>query len=95
MDPKNTLNITVLADGRVKTIIVTTDGVKRMEIHRQGLSDASVLHRIMDKKFYQGFHARWYIYFEQTNRMFSDDSFETAVQEAQQYIFNRDNNWYC
>jgi hypothetical protein len=92
---RNTLSIDILPDGRVKTIFVTTDGVKHMEIHRAGLTDAAVLHRLANKKFYQKFPGHWFFTFEKTNRVISEDTFDEAISKSQEYIFNRDNNWYC
>lgn len=91
----NTLSISQLPNGRIKTVFVTTDSVKHMEIHRIGLADSLVLQKLANKKFYQRFLGRWFITFEDTNRLISEDKFDDAIAKAQEYIFNRDNNWYC
>ena len=95
----NKLSITTLPDGRVKTEILTSDRVLCMEIHRIGLSDAKVLTRLLEKKFYQHFSGEWYITFIDTHHAIHKPTFEVLVGAAQDYIFRRDNaidySGYC
>jgi len=88
----NTLSITALPDGRIKTEILTSDRASCMEIHRKGLSDARVLTKLLEKKFYQRFNGEWYITFIDNHHVIYKPTFEVAVDAAQDYIFRRDNS---
>lgn len=88
---KNTLSVTI-ANGCVRTDFVTTDGVTSMEIHRAGLSDAKVLNKLLDKKFYQHFKGEWIITFSDEQHVISKPTFEALIDAAQIYIFARDNS---
>ena len=89
---KNTLSVTIV-NGCVRTDFVTTDGVTSMEIHRAGLSDAKVLSRLVDKKFYQHFKGEWIISFPDEPYTISQPTFEKLIDVAQIHIFNRDNSY--
>ena len=88
----NTLSITILPDGCVKTEILTSDHVLCMEIHRNGLPDAKILTKLSDKKFYQYFRGEWHITFIDDRHVITRSTFEVAVDAAQDYIFRRDNS---
>ena len=87
----NTLSVEELPDGRIKTEFVTTDGVTCMEIHRHGLSDAKVLRKLQEKKFYQYIKGAWCICFIDTPQLIHRPTFNAAIDVAQEFIFNRDN----
>jgi len=89
---KNTLSVTTV-NGCVRTDFVTTDGVTSMEIHRAGLSDAKVLSRLLDKKFYQHFKGEWIITFPEDQWSVSKPKFEDVIASAEIHIFNRDNSY--
>lgn len=89
---KNILSVCDLSDGRVKTEIIFIDGSSIMEIHRQGLSDAKVLYKLQEKKFYQHFPGVWEIIFPAETHIIQRPSFDLVIGAAQEYIFNRDNS---
>jgi len=88
---KNTLSVTTV-NKCVRTDFVTTDGVTSMEIHRAGLSDAKVLSKLLDKKFYQHFKGEWTITFTDEPHVISRPTFEKLIDAAQIHIFARDNS---
>jgi hypothetical protein len=87
----NTISIEELSNGRIKTEFATTDGVTHMEIHRHGLSDAKVLRKLQEKKFYQHFSGAWCVCFLDTPQLIQRPTFDAAIDAAQEFIFNRDN----
>lgn len=89
---KNTLSITQLPDGRFRTEINAYDGITIVEVHRAGLHDSKVLSQMQAKKYYQQFPGIWYIVFPDAHNVIQRPSFDSAVDVAQDYIFNRDNS---
>ncbi len=73
---KNTLTVTTLSDRRIQTDFVTVDGVQMMEIHRQGLSDAKVLTKLLEGKYFQNFKSEWQITFADEFHTIAKPTFE-------------------
>lgn len=87
----NVLSIDRLPDGRIRTEIVAYDGTKIMELHRLGLHDSKVLRKLQERNYYQGFKGLWTIIFSGPTHQIQRPSFESAIDQAQEYIFMRDN----
>ena len=89
----NTLSIyqsEVFEDERIKTVIVTNDGVEIMEIHRAGLSESDVLNDLQGRNYFQHLKGSWSIVFEGCPYVFQRDTFDAAITIAKEYIYNRD-----
>jgi len=89
----NTLSIhhsEIFEDERIKTIILTDDGVEIMEIHREGFSEADVLKDLQNRNYFQYLKGAWSIVFEGSPYVFQRDSFDAVITIAQEYISNRD-----
>jgi len=89
----NTLSIhhsEIFEDERIKTIILTDDGVEIMEIHRAGLSESDVLKNLQDRNYFQHLKGSWSIVFEGCPYVFQRAKFDDAITIAQEYISNRD-----
>ncbi len=89
----NTLTIyqsEIFEDTRIKTIILTNDGVEIMEIHRAGFSDEDVLNDLLARNYFQHLKGSWSIVFESSPYVFQRDTFESAITIAKEFIYNRD-----
>lgn len=89
---KNTLSVKTV-NGCVCTEFATIDGVTSMEIHRAGLHDSKVLHKILEKKFYQRLKGEWVIKFPESYHEIFKPTFESLIDAAQVFIFSRDNSF--
>lgn len=89
---KNTLSITHLPNGRYKTEITAYDGTYVMEMHRIGLHDSKILRMLLEKNYYQHFPGVWYVTFINYQHTIQRPSLESAIDQAQEYIFSRDNS---
>jgi len=78
-------------EARIKTIIVTADGVEIMEIHRKGYTDSMVLQDLLNRNYFQHMKGAWSISFQGVIHVIQRDSLESAIAVAQEYIYNRDN----
>lgn len=87
---KNTLELIVMDDGRIKTTMTTTDGVTTMEIHRDGEDDENVLVKLSKNKFYRGFKGEWEITLPQDSRTFEGKEFTDATAKTLAFINERD-----
>ncbi len=88
----NTLSVDRMPDGRIRTEILLCDGTKIMELHRNGLHDSKVLRAMLERKYYQHLKGFWTINFSGPSHSIQRPSFESAVDQAQEYIFSRDNS---
>jgi len=88
---KNTLSVTTVNES-VHTEFVC-DGVTCLEIHRQGIPDAKILTKLVDKKYYQYLKGEWTIIFPNDQYSVTKPTFEAAIESAQTHIFNRDNSF--
>lgn len=88
---KNTMELLVMPDKRIRTTMTTSDGVTTMEMHRPDECEEDVLVKMSRNKFYRRFKGDWELSLAVDSRVFNGKEFTDVTSRALAYINERDN----
>lgn len=88
---KNSLEILLTADLRLRVTFVTSDGFSAMELHSLGTKDTDLLVKFSKLEKYRAYPGGWQLTMPHEQKVFSTEKFTDLIAQALAYTYERDN----
>ena len=88
---KNSLEILLIADLRLRVTFVTSDGFSAMDLHPLGTKDAELLFKFSKLEKYRAYPGGWTLTLPHEQKVFTAEKFTDLIAQALAYTYERDN----